>query len=74
MHLDHEEKAELKRLSTSLALREDTRRIRKRSREAFLIDGQVDVDRFIAFLTAYNRFIGHARPPFRKIRDGDMKL
>lgn len=39
-----------------------------------LIDGKVDMDKLVDFLTQYNEFINHNPRPFKKIIDKDMKL
>jgi len=40
----------------------------------FLVNGAVDLDKFIDFLNDSNDFMGHARLPFRKMIDKKMLL
>ena len=75
MRLSEAEKAELKELANSAELRRDMELMSQRRRNPFVTStGEVDVDRFIAFLTEYNRFLGHPRKPFRKFYEHDMRL
>lgn len=74
MKLNKEERAELKRLTKSIKLREDIRRLSKLRHNPFLVDGEVDIDRYLTFLTEYNYFINHAPRPFRRIKDKNMWL
>ena len=39
-----------------------------------IVDGEVDLDRFITFLTEYNEFINHKPKPFKPMIDRIMKL
>ncbi|MDO8444639.1 MAG: hypothetical protein Q7T53_00800 [Deltaproteobacteria bacterium] len=39
-----------------------------------MVDGRVDGDRLIEFLTGYNEFINHEPKPFKQIKDTMMKL
>lgn len=74
MRLSKEERAELKKLAKSAKLQEDMRRLSRQRHNPFVVDGQVDIDRFLVFLTEYNYFINHARRPFRRIKDEKMRL
>lgn len=72
--LSKEEKAELKNLAESSELQEDMRKLSRRRHNPFIVNGEVDVDRLLTFLTEYNRFINHTPKPFRRIIDKDMRL
>ena len=72
--LSKEEKKELKELSKSQKLRKDMRLLLKTRHNPFITDGKVDIDKFLIFLTEYNRFINHASKAFHKIIDRDMRL
>jgi len=76
MHkFNKEEKDELLRMAQSQKLRDDMRNIRKNRFNPFLkSNGEIDADKYIAFLSEYNRFINHAPKPFHKISDKDMRL
>ncbi len=72
--LSDEEKRELKELSVSSDLKEDTERLLKARHNPFIVNGKVDIDIFLTFLTEYNRFINHAQKSFHRIIDTDMRL
>ena len=74
MVLSEQEKRELRDLARSPQMKEDLRKIAENRYDPFLVDGEVDMDRIVAFLTEYNSFIDHAPKPFRKIMDGNMRL
>ena len=40
----------------------------------FLVNGVVDLNKFVDFLNDYNESINHVRRPFRKIIAKDMRL
>ncbi len=67
-------KKEFKELANSAALRMDFERMRKNRHDPFVVNGKVDADKVIEFLTEFNAFIGHAPKPFRQITDREMKL
>lgn len=52
------EAAERKALAASQELRDDMRRLSRRTRP-------MTADEFLAFLDAYNEFVNHPRKPFR---------
>lgn len=60
------ERAELLALARSATLREDLRSIER--------DRVIDVDDYIAFVTAVARLSNHARPPFRPMTGSNFKL
>lgn len=73
--LSDKEKREWLELACSENLREDMRRLQKNRYNPFLkSNGKVDLDKYIHFLTEFNAFANHARKPFHKIIDKDMRL
>lgn len=74
MKLTEKEKKELLEMADSSKLREDFERIRKNRYNPLIINGKVDLDRVIDFLTQFNEFINHRPKPFRKIIDKDIRL
>lgn len=67
-------KEDLLRLAKSESLRRDMERLRATRHNPVLVNGKVDIDRLLEFLTQYNEFINHQPKPFRKIIDRVMKL
>lgn len=74
MALEQEERQELLKLAKSSTLREDMHRLASSRRNPLLIDGRVDLDRWLAFLNNYNEFVNHTPKPFRPMSDRVMKL
>lgn len=74
MVLTEEEREELRQLSRSAPLREDMIRLRANRHNPFIVKGEVDIDRWITFLTEYNEFINHVSKPFSPIVEKVMKL
>jgi hypothetical protein len=72
MTLSIKEQEELLRLSQSTSLRADMRHIAEHRHNPLLIDGKVDLDRLLAFLTGYNEFINHRPKPFKPMIDKVM--
>jgi len=72
--LNEVEKKELSELANSIRFREDLRKISKNRYNPFVVNGDIDADRLITFLTEYNYFINHNPKPFRRIIDRIMKL
>ncbi len=72
--LSEEEKKELLEMARSARIREDFRIMTQTRRNPFLVNGVVDLNKFIDFLSEYNEFIGHINRPFRKIIDKKMLL
>jgi hypothetical protein len=68
------EKEELLRLSQSSSLKADMRYVSAHRHNPLIVDGEVDLDRFITFLTEYNEFINHKPKPFKPMIDRIMKL
>jgi len=74
MKFTEEEREELKNLARSSSLREDMRRLTANRHTPFIVNGQVEAERLITFLTEYNEFINHTPRPFRPIIEREMKL
>ena len=74
MTLSKKEKKELLRLSQSSSLKADMRYVSAHRHNPLIVDGEVDLDRFITFLTEYNEFINHKPKPFKPMIDRIMKL
>jgi hypothetical protein len=72
--LNDKEKNELKELARSLQLKGDTERLAAGRYNPFVINGEIDIDKFLSFLTQYNQFINHRPKLFQKIIDKDMRL
>lgn len=72
--LSDEEKRELLKVAKSSKLRSDFRKLSKNRINPFIINGNVDVDLIVEFLTECNTFVNYAPKPFRKIIDKDMRL
>ncbi|MBM3246087.1 MAG: hypothetical protein FJZ13_02030 [Candidatus Omnitrophica bacterium] len=72
--LSKDEKKELKELASSSKLRNDMQAMLKMRHNPFMIDGKVDLDKFLEFLNEYNYFINHNPKIFSKIIDNDMRL
>ncbi len=72
--LTKEEKKEIKTLAKSKKLKEDFRKISNNRYNPFVINGKVDIDKFLNFLNEYNQFINHTPKPFKKILTRYNKL
>jgi hypothetical protein len=72
--ISEQEKRELLRLAGSLSLREDMEYLSSHRHNPVLVNGMVDMDRLIEFLTQLNEFINHEPKPFMPIIDKEMKL
>lgn len=72
--LSEKEKRELKELAKSSKLKEDTKKLLRNRYNPFIVNGEINADRFLTFLTEYNYFINHNPKPFHRIIDKDMKL
>jgi len=68
------EKKEMLRLAGTSSLREDAEYLTVHRHNPVLIDGKVDMDRLLEFLTEFNEFINHKPKPFKPMLDRDMKL
>jgi hypothetical protein len=74
MPFTDEEKAELRAFAASESMRADSERLRATRHNPFMVDGTVDCDRVIEFLTEYNEFLNHPRKLHRKFIEKNMKL
>ncbi len=74
MKLSKKEKEELLRLSQSSSLKADMRYVAAHRHNSLIVEGKVDLDRLITFLTEYNEFINHKPKPFKPMIDKVMKL
>lgn len=72
--LNDQDKKELLEMAHSERIREDFRIMAANRHNPFLVNGVVDLDKYIDFLNDYNEFAGHIRRPFRKIIDKKMLL
>jgi hypothetical protein len=68
------EKKALPVSAKSASLREDMRYLMEHRHNPVLVDGVVDMDRLIHFLTGFNEFIDHEPKPFKPMIDRDIKL
>lgn len=74
MVLSKEEREELEQLARSASLMEDMKRVTANRPNPFMVNGEVNIDHWMAFLTKYNEFINHAGKPFRPMVEKDIKL
>lgn len=72
--LSKKEKEELLRLARSSSLRDDMKHLRENRHNPVIVNGKVDINRLITFLTQFNEFINHKPKPFKKMIDRVMKL
>lgn len=72
--LTEKEKQEWREWAQSDTLREDMRYMEKNRHNPFIVNGRVDLDKYIRFLTEFNAFANHAQRPFHRIIDKDMRL
>lgn len=74
MAISEKAKEEMRELAASASLRDDMRHVAMHRHNPIMVDGKVDGDRLIEFLTGYNEFINHEPKPFKPIKDTMMKL
>ena len=74
MRLTEQEKAELRTFAASESMRADSERMRAFRLNPFMVDGKVDCDRVMEFLTDYNEFLNHPMKPRREFIEKNMKL
>jgi len=72
--LNDKEREELIYLARSSSIKNDMDHLSAIAYNPFMVNGRVDVDKWIIFLNGYNEFINHAPKPFRKMIDRIMKL
>jgi hypothetical protein len=74
MRLSEEEKTELRALAKSATMLNDSELLRATRHNPFMVNGVIDCDKVIEFLTEYNEFMGHRRKSRRQFLEKDMKL
>lgn len=74
MRLNELEKSELIALAESKSMRADSERLKATRPNPFMVDGKVDCDRVIEFLTEYNEFLNHPMKPHREFIEKNMRL
>lgn len=72
--LSSEQKEELLVTARSSKLKKDLEQVSKKRYNPFVINGQIDIDRYLTFLNEYNLFVDHRPRPFRKIIAKDIRL
>lgn len=72
--LSRKEKEELVELAHSVSFREDMRKVAQGRHDPFFVNGKLDIDKFLIFLTEFNQFINHEMRPFKPIIDEEMRL
>ncbi len=72
--ISERERQELLRLAASPSLRDDMEYLASHRHNPALVNGIVDMDRLIEFVTQFNEFINHKPKPFVPMIDRDMKL
>jgi uncharacterized protein YjgD (DUF1641 family) len=58
-YLNKEEKEELLKIAKSSSLREDMEYLLKNRHNPVVIEGEIDLNRLVEFLTEFNEFINH---------------
>ena len=74
MLINKNERKEMLRLARSSSLKKDMTYLSKHRHNPVMVNGSVDMDRLITFLTEYNEFINHQPKPFKHVMDKVMKL
>jgi hypothetical protein len=74
MTLSIKEREELVALVKSSSFKEDMQYLSAHRHNPLIVNGKVDPDRYITFVTEYNEFINHQPKPFKPIIDKIMKL
>jgi hypothetical protein len=74
MQINEQEKSELKALAESESMRANSERLRATRPNPFMVDGKVDCDKVMEFLTDYNEFLNHPMKPHRAFIEKNMKL
>jgi hypothetical protein len=67
-------KEELRACAVSESMRADADRLSATRHNPFIINGVVDCDRVVEFLTDYNEFLGHPKKPRRPFIEKEMNL
>ncbi len=74
MRLSEDEKKELLQLAGSTLLREDMRLLAHARGARPERRGRMTPDEYLSFVTQFSEFINHRRKPFRRIKEGKMRL
>jgi len=74
MTLSIKEQEELRSFSQSSSLQNDMKYVAAHRHNSLIVEGNVDLDRLITFLTEYNEFINHKPKTFKPIIDRVMKF
>ncbi len=74
MRLTELEAREIRASGSSQACRDDHARMSAHIHDPFIVNGEVDCDRVIEFLTEYNEFLKHPIKPAGHFVERDMKL
>ncbi|MFQ3574772.1 MAG: hypothetical protein SNJ53_09105 [Thermodesulfovibrionales bacterium] len=69
-----EERKEILRVTNSSSLKKDIEYLSSHRHNPVIIEGRIDLDRLIEFLTQFNEFINHEMKPFKPIIEKEMKL
>jgi len=72
--MNEQEREELRAFARSASLKADFQYLASHRYNPLVVDGTVDMDRVVEFLTAYNEFINHTPRTFTPIADANMKL
>lgn len=72
--ISEKDRAEMKALAKSESLREDMATVSASRHNPFLVNGEVDADLVVEWLTQYNEFMGHPIKPFSPFIEKNMKL
>jgi len=74
MQINKQEKSDLRALAASESMRADSERLRAARPNPFMVDGKVDCDRVMEFLTDYNEFLNHPMKPHLTFIEKNMRL
>jgi len=74
MTLSIKEKEELVALVKSSSFKEDMQYLSAHRHNPLIVNGKVDPDRYITFVTEYNEFTNHQPKPFKPMVEKIMKL
>ena len=74
MSVSESAKKELLQFSLSTSFMKDMRKVSLNTHNPFWNKGKVSADAYIAFVCQFNEFMNHARKPFTRFVEKDMKL
>lgn len=72
--LSEKDKKELLEMAASQPLRDDFRIIARNRFNPFVVQGSVDLEKYISFLNDYSEFLHHRGRPFQRITTRDMRM